>query len=83
MKVEYGDYWKSHYEKKKNTLPSYAEFVEIRPSAELAVESINEYRFGKCYSVLKPLLTSTSLLSKLNSIVMSRYVLSYCMHIYL
>ena len=61
MKVEYGDNWKSHYEKKKNTLPSYTEFVEMQPSAEPAVESINEYRFGEYHSVLKPLLTSTSL----------------------
>ena len=41
MKVEYGDNWKSHYEKKKNTLLSYAEFVEIQPSAEPAVKPIN------------------------------------------
>ena len=41
MKVEYGDNWKSHYEKKKNTLLSYAEFVEIQPSTGPAVEPIN------------------------------------------
>ena len=61
MKVEYGDNWKSHYEKKKNTLLSYAEFVEMQPSIGPAVEPINEYRFGKYYLVLKPMLTSTSL----------------------
>ena len=35
MKTEYGDYWKSYYER-KYTLPSYAEFVEMQPSAKPA-----------------------------------------------
>ena len=31
---------------KKNTLPSYAEFVEMQPSAKPALESSNEYNLG-------------------------------------
>ena len=46
MKTEYGDYWKSYYER-KYTLPSYAEFVEMQPSAKPAKEYSNEYRFGE------------------------------------
>ena len=32
---------------KKYTLPSYAEFVEMQPSAKPAKEYSNEYRFGE------------------------------------
>ena len=59
LKTEYGDYWKSYYEK-KYTLTSYAKFVELQPSAKPAIEYSNEYRFGKYYSLLKLLLISKS-----------------------
>ena len=43
-----------------DTVPSYSEVTEMKPNVEPAIEAITEYRMGKYYKELNPLLSCES-----------------------